>query len=87
MIGALFYLLGSFYGFISSDFTKSMNVKLSMMVMMVMFIMTYSDLYKNGFKMTSKVGKSIGYNLGMIAVMSLAAFSYSTAITMTKKLL
>ena len=85
MIGALFYLMGSFYGFLTADFTKSMNVKLTMMVMMVMFLMTYSELYKNSFKMSSKITKSIGFNVGMIAVMSMAAFMYSTLVGMVGK--
>ena len=85
MIGALFYLLGSFYGFLTADFTKSMNVKLTMIIMMVMFLMTYIELYKNKFRLSGKIGKSIGYNVGMLAVMSMAAFTYTTVISMFGK--
>ena len=85
IITPLLYLLGSFYGFIASDFTKNMNIKLTILAGMVMFLMTYIELYKNSFRLTGKIGKSIGYNVGMLAVMSMAAFMYSTLVGMVGK--
>ena len=85
IITPLLYLLGSFYGFIAADFTKSMDIKLSMIAGMVMVVLTFYELYQNKFKMSYKVGRSIAYNLGMLAVMVMAAFTYGILVKMIGK--
>ena len=84
---ALFYLVGSIYGFMKSDLIDRIELKILLIASMVITVLAFNDLYRQKFKLTRKLMNNILYNVGLLLAVGASLFMYSTLVRMAKKLL